>query len=235
MKPRTHDLIPEDDPALRELLVTYLHEQTRGKARVAPPMAARALAADVLLIDLTRSRRDGTPALRILHPRADLSALILKAVESDEGAARTSNANAASDLASSTTPELFARVRALRRAPAGKARAANEATLPAYARFAGWTLELATRRLTGSDGSAITMPHTEFALLVAFLDQPRQTLSRDALAGCIRTGESFTTERTLDVYVSRLRRLLRGGSSGPNVIGTRRNEGYALDADARFE
>lgn len=230
MKARPHDIIADDDPALRELLAGYLHEHANARAGLAPAVAARARAADVLLIDMTPSRRDGARACRILHPRADLSALILEAIDVDESA--RAKAGATSRAAAPSTAELMARVRTLRGAPTRTARSAAQCTV---ARFAGWTLELATRRLTDADGSARTMPPTQFALLGAFLEQPRRTLSREALAARVRTRGGFTSERTLDVYVSRLRRLLRGGASGPNVIGTRRNEGYALDADAVFD
>jgi len=226
MKPQTHEILADDDPSLRELLVSYL----AGHAQA--PVPASAAKADVLLIDLTPSPHAGTRACRILRPRADLSALILKAVESE---ARAWHApNAAGGATTLTTPELLAYVRALR-GDHDKAAAANEAAMPALARFAGWTLDLAQRRLVGADGSSVTMPPTEFALLVAFLEHPRETLRREQLASRVGNGAGFTTGRTLDVYVGRLRRLLRSGTSGPNVIGTRRNEGYALDADAVFE
>ena len=46
---------------------------------------------------------------------------------------------------------------------------------------------------------------------------------------------SSVSVRTLDVYVSRLRRRLRADPDSADVIGTRRNQGYVFNADPVFE
>lgn len=225
----------DSDPALRELLLSFLEQHGHTASRTAAPQHARTPPADVLLIDLTPTRHGDPRACRVMHPRAELSALILMAVESEAGAASSSGPHAQAHGAESpSTSALFARVLALRRSY-GAMPASRDAPIPATARFAGWTLDLATRRLADADGTTVAVPHTEFALLLAFLDHPHQVLTREQLAGRTRGPECYATVRTLDVYVSRLRRRLRSGVDGPNIIGTRRNLGYVLDADAVFE
>jgi DNA-binding winged helix-turn-helix (wHTH) protein len=70
---------------------------------------------------------------------------------------------------------------------------------------------------------------------MAFLSQPREVLSRDYLIVQTQGAHRYTTSRTLDVYVSRLRRRLRAGRRCANVIGTRYKLGYVFNADPVFE
>lgn len=108
-----------------------------------------------------------------------------------------------------------------------RATAPNASTL----RFAGWTLDLIERRLVAPGGGTQRIPGLEFALLKAFLDFAREPLSRAELAHRLtRDGDVRLSGRTVDSYVSRLRRRLgRGGS--PALIATVWSFGYRLDAD----
>jgi DNA-binding response OmpR family regulator len=97
--------------------------------------------------------------------------------------------------------------------------------------FAGWTLDPLERRLIAPEGGATYLPRTEFALLQAFLDHPRCVLTRAGLAArTIRCGRSFGSSRTIDSYVSRLRRRLTRGTDA-SLISTVWGAGYVLDAD----
>src|SRR5258706_2625594 len=109
---------------------------------------------------------------------------------------------------------------------------AQHAAAPRMARFAGWALDLANRQLLTRRGAIVAyVPETEFALLMTFLSQPREVLSRDYLIVQTQGAHRYTTSRTLDVYVSRLRRRLRAGRRCANVIGTRYKLGYVFNAD----
>src|SRR5579863_8957152 len=55
--------------------------------------------------------------------------------------------------------------------------------------FAGWTLEETTRDLAGPAGRRVELTSSEFDLLMAFLRQPGQPLSRDVLFGVLRGRE----------------------------------------------
>ena len=74
--------------------------------------------------------------------------------------------------------ELLARVRAvLRRAQGGERRARMTEKRLRYG-FAGWELNVRTRKLTSPTGAAVALTAGEFNLLTAFLRSPQQVLSR---------------------------------------------------------
>jgi two-component system OmpR family response regulator len=98
-------------------------------------------------------------------------------------------------------------------------------------RFSGWELDLIERRLTAPGGGTHRIPGLEFALLKAFLDYARQPVSRADLANLLaRGGNVRLSGRTVDSYVSRLRRRL-GRAGSMSLISTVWNMGYRFDAD----
>ena len=52
---------------------------------------------------------------------------------------------------------------------------------PRAFRFAGWNLNLNTRRLTAPDETVVSLTNAEFSLLVVFLSAPRRIISREKL------------------------------------------------------
>lgn len=115
----------------------------------------------------------------------------------------------------------------------GSASPAGAATGP-VARFAGWAVDLGSRRLTGTHLPSRTLPLAEFRLLLAFLAEPRRVIPRAALVERALQDRDVRCARTLDVYVSRLRRHLRPQRRMPGPIGTVRSIGYVLNADVEF-
>jgi len=101
-------------------------------------------------------------------------------------------------------------------------------------RFSGWELDLMERRLVAPGGGVVRLPGLEFALLRAFVDHPRRVMSRADLANLTqREDRTFHSARTVDVYVSRLRRRL-GRSGGAPLISTVWRAGYAFDTDVAW-
>ena len=133
---------------------------------------------------------------------------------------------AASDLAQDLVARLVA---SLRHSANGEAdQVPTDASLLS---FDGWTLDLVERRLAAPDGTAAYLPGTEFALLRVFLEHPHRVLRRDDLAQLARShGKPFRSTRTIDSYVSRLRRRLTHGKRAP-LIATVWGAGYVLNAD----
>jgi two-component system phosphate regulon response regulator OmpR len=68
--------------------------------------------------------------------------------------------------------------------------------------FAGWTLEETARDLFSPAGRRVDLTSSEFDLLLAFVRQPGQALSRDALLGRLR-GRAWTYfDRSIDTLVA---------------------------------
>ena len=103
-----------------------------------------------------------------------------------------------------------------------------------YVAFAGWQLNLIERHLISPGGGVMKLPGLEYALLRAFIGRPRILLSRSELALTSgRTGRPYLSARTVDCYVSRLRKRLRHGGS-PLLISTVPRIGYSFDADVEW-
>jgi two-component system, OmpR family, response regulator len=121
--------------------------------------------------------------------------------------------------------ELLARIRAvLRRREAGLTAAQRDAE-GGHCRFGGWQVDRRSRRLTDPDGSPVTLTKGEYNLLIAFLDAPQRTLSREYLLQATRVHEDVF-DRSIDVQILRLRRKLEADASQPRVIETERGVGY---------
>ncbi len=96
--------------------------------------------------------------------------------------------------------------------------------------FGPWILDLANRTLT-RDGDPQSLTTGEFAVLKALLQNPRAPLTRAKLTSPARGREWAAMERSLDVQVSRLRRLLEDDPSKPRYIQTVWGVGYVFVPD----
>lgn len=97
-------------------------------------------------------------------------------------------------------------------------------------RFAGFELDCIERQLVAPGGGSERLPGLEFALLQIFVTRPHVLLARADLARQLtRDRGTRLSGRTVDSYVSRLRRrLARAG--GDAVIETVRATGYRFIA-----
>ena len=124
--------------------------------------------------------------------------------------------------------EVLARVRAVLRRPplADSARQARTHTL----RFAGWTMDLRRRELYAPSGAAVTLSSAEFDLLANLVEHPQQIIARERLLELARFRLPGSSDRSIDVLVSRLRSKL-GGDRDPPLIRTVRGFGYMFAVD----
>jgi two-component system phosphate regulon response regulator OmpR len=121
--------------------------------------------------------------------------------------------------------ELLARIHAvLRRRPGSPGAPAKE---PQTVTFGPFEFDLSLRRLT-KDGEQITLTTGEFSMLKALVRHPRQPLSRDKLAQLARGREFEPFDRSLDVQISRLRKMLEPDPSNPRYIQTVWGVGYVF-------
>ena len=96
--------------------------------------------------------------------------------------------------------------------------------------FGPYEFDLSLRRLT-KDGQAIALTTGEFAMLKALVRHPRQPLSRDKLAQLARGRDFEPFDRSLDVQVSRLRKLIEPDAAQPRYIQTVWGVGYVFVPD----
>jgi two-component system phosphate regulon response regulator OmpR len=126
--------------------------------------------------------------------------------------------------------ELLARIHAvLRRRPAPEAPGAPSQEAQTVT-FGPYEFDLSLRRLT-KEGQQISLTTGEFSMLKALVRHPRQPLSRDKLAQLARGREFEPFDRSLDVQISRLRKMLEPDPAQPRYIQTVWGVGYVFVPD----
>lgn len=96
--------------------------------------------------------------------------------------------------------------------------------------FGRWRLDLSCRSLEDEDGAKLILSRGEMDLLATLARVPGTVLSRERLMRSVSQRPSETSDRTIDVLVSRLRKKLEADPANPQLLVTVRNEGYALVA-----
>lgn len=226
-------LIVDDDDALAREIAAYL---ARAGYRVETAHDARMMEAalasdrfDLIILDVMMPGEDGLSICRRLSGTAAPPIIIMSAMGDDVDRIVGLELGADDYLAKPCNPrELQARVRAVLRRHAGS-EAAGRRGSDYILRFAGYELDVASRRLRGPMGVTILLTRSEFMLLTALLERPGEVLSRDQLLDHTRSADAEAFDRVIDVQISRLRRKL-GDRDGQEVIRTIRGAGYKLNA-----
>jgi DNA-binding response OmpR family regulator len=223
-------LIVDDDTELRRMLVSYLEGQSMrvlsagGRNEMLRHFSARE--PNVVLLDLRLDKEDGLDVLREIRSRSDVPVIIMTGHRRDEIDRVVGLELGADDYV--TKPfelrELLARVRAVLRRRDSRAASERGPRSGGY-EFAGWRLDLRTRRLLNPDQAQVPLTKGEYALLVAFLMAPGRQLPREHLLRATRAHEDVF-DRSIDVQVLRLRRKLEADPSAPGMIQTERGVGY---------
>jgi two-component system phosphate regulon response regulator OmpR len=126
--------------------------------------------------------------------------------------------------------ELLARIQAVlrRRAPIEVPGAPSQTG--EVVKFGPYTLDLTTRQLS-REGEEISLTTGEFSVLKVFARNPRTPLSREKLMELARGREYEVFDRSLDVQISRLRKLLEPDPTKPRYIQTVWGLGYVFVPD----
>ena len=230
-----HVLAIDDDPAMRGLIAEYLGENDLRVTTVATgPEMQKILgeqAVDVVVLDLRLAGEDGMQLAKALRETSEVPIIIVSG-RKDE-ADRIMGLELAADdyITKPFSPrELLARVRAVLRRYQTNAEVlpARNEKRRAY-RFAGWELNLRTRRLTGASGQRVELTNGEFSLLEAFCSAPQRVLTREQLLDLSRLHNAEVYDRSIDVQILRLRRKIEVNPSRPEYIKTERGAGYVFD------
>ena len=228
-------LIIDDDARLRELLLRYLAEQGFAVRAVADGGSLdKALSLNhyhLLVLDLMLPDEDGLAILRRLRGTGENVPVILLTAKGDEIDRIVGLEMGADDyLCKPFNPrELVARIHAVLRRKGSQPVGAPEAEEKVLC-FGDCELNLATRVLIKAD-VPISLTTAEFALLKALVMHPRHPLSRDKLMELARGRDHDPLDRTIDVQVSRLRKLVENDPSQPRFIQTVWGHGYVFVPD----
>jgi len=229
-------LVVDDDLRLRQLLERYLVEQgfTAKAADGAEAMDKALLREhyDLLVLDLMMPGEDGLSVCRRLRGQKNEIAIIMLTAKGDEIDRIVGLELGADDyLPKPFNPrELVARIHAVLRRRGQQPPPGAPATNEESVRFGSVVIDLATRELTRA-GKTTPLTTGEFALLKVLTAHPRQPMSRDKLMELARGREYDVFDRSIDVQVSRLRKLVEDDPSKPRHIQTVWGFGYVFVPD----
>ena len=228
-------LVVDDDARLRSLLQRYLEEQGFTVKAVADAgQMDRALSRELyslMVLDLMLPGEDGLSICNRLRTTGNRIPIIMLTAKGDD-ADRISGLEAGADdyLPKPFNPrELLARIKAVLRRQVKEVPGAPS-QLEEVVSFGPFTLDLSTRTLTKS-GEVVSLTTGEFAVMKALVQHPREPLTRDKLMNLARGREWSAMERSIDVQVSRLRRMIEDDPSNARYIQTVWGVGYVFVPD----
>jgi len=231
-------LMVDDDVRMRELLQRYLGEQGFEVKTASDAGQMDALLAqeqpDLLVLDLMMPGEDGLAICRRLRATGSDMPIIMLTARGDEIDRIVGLEMGADDyLPKPFNPrELLARINAVMRRHERTATATADET--GIVKFGEFVFDPAARSLS-RNSMGITITSGEFALLKVFIDHPRQPLSRDRLMQLTRGRELDVFDRSIDVQVSRLRKIIEPDPAHPKYLQTMWGFGYVFIPDGEAQ
>ena len=220
-------LVVDDDVRLRTLLQRFLEDKgfvvkTAHDATQMDRLLQRELFS-LIVLDFMLPVEDGLSICRRLRQsNIDTPIIMLTARGSDSDRIAGLEAGADDYLPKPFNPnELLARIRAVLRRQVREVPGAPSQQMEVVS-FGPWSLDLSTRTLT-REGQVVTLTTGEFAV--------REPLTRDKLMNLARGREWGAMERSIDVQVSRLRRLVEENPARARYIQTVWGVGYVFVPD----
>jgi two-component system, OmpR family, phosphate regulon response regulator PhoB len=218
-------LIVEDEAAIRGMLTIVLEQAGFTPIAAAEVDSAQKILADsfpdLILLDWMLPGISGVEWARRLKKDPsyrDLPIILLTARGEEEDTVRGLEIGADDYLTKPFSPkELVARIRAVLRR-SGKLQGATQITL------GNLILDTEQHRLTIGDKQLDVSP-TEFRLMQFFMTHPDKVFSRTQLLDQVWGRSVYIEERTVDVHIRRLRKIL-GDYGKEDLVQTVRGFGY---------
>lgn len=228
-------LVLDDEPELRALLQRYLMQQGFEVRAIADAQQLDRLlqreAFDVLILDIMMRGEDGLSVCQRLRAQKETIPIIMLTARG-EAVDRILGREVGADeyLPKPFDPrELLACIRALlrrqhilgRHQPGGGSQPI---------RFGPFTFDPSLRRLMRGE-ELIPLSSGELSLLTALATCAGRPLSRERLIELARGRDSEITDRSIDVQMVRLRRVIETDPAQPLYLQTVRGVGYVLIPD----
>ncbi len=228
----THILVVDDQPDIRDALCEHLELNGFTATPAADAKQARdlldALSIDIVVLDIMMPGESGLSLCRHLSENSDTPIILLTALADDTDRIVGLEIGADDYVTKPFNPrELIARIRSVLRRSGSKSAGRDVRNIT----FGTWRLNAETAELFGEDNVIITLSTGELKLLMAFIEQAGQTLSRDDLFNLTKGRDGLAFERSLDNMISRLRRKIEPDPSNPVHIKTVWGNGYKFIAD----
>jgi len=226
-----HILIVDDHREIRDLVSRALSKEGFRVSVAGDGRAMRRTMTDsridLVLLDLMLPGEDGLALCRALRAESEIPIIMLTAKGEEVDRVIGLEMGADDYLPKPFgSRELIARIKAVLRRNRVPSAGAGEKHKPTRYRFDRWTFNVDSRELERDDGVAVPLSTGEHDLLLALVERPKRTLSRDQLLDLARGRSAQALDRSIDTQVSRLRKKIERNSGDPKLIKTVWGDGY---------
>jgi len=225
-------LVVDDDAKIVQLVRTYLEREGFDVITAGDGPAALAAFREhqprLVVLDVMLPTLDGLAITRIVRGTSDTPILMLSARGTTKDRVLGIDDGADDYIAKPFSPaELVSRVKAILR----RTERPRDRTLDERVRFRDLVIDPSRHEVRRGDDQ-IDLTSAELRLLLALVEASGRILTREALLDTLYGGaESDVMERTVDVYIRRLREKLGDDADRPRYISTVRGAGYRTAPD----
>ena len=231
-------LVVDDEPSLVRAVVGYLErdgvEVQRAEDGEQALQSAREDNPDVVVLDLMLPGIDGVEVCRVLRTFSDAYVVMLTA-RADEVDKLIGLAVGADDyLTKPFSPrELVARIHTMLRRPRGAGNAprgypiTDGGSESSVRQFGALTVDPHAREVC-LEANPVPLTRTEFDILDALSERPRQAFTRAQLIERVWGADWFGDEHLVDIHIGNVRRKLGDDPHDPRYILTVRSIGYRM-------
>lgn len=226
-------LIVEDDPALLRgvsdnFAARGYQVETAADGESGLEMAVRCRP-DLIILDIMLPRINGYEVCRSLREEGHNIPVIFLTAKDEESDVLLGLGLGADDYV--TKPfgirELLARAEAvLRRSEPGKAGTGGTGKSDGEVVFGAFTLDRRSHKLRDAEGRPVDLSPKEYDLLVYLVEHAGRALSRDQIMDGVWGYDARVSSRSIDRFVTTLRKKIEPDPSSPTHIETIREFGY---------
>ena len=226
-----HILIVDDDDGIRFLVKKYLNENnflvTTAVSAEDASKKIKFIKFDLIILDIMMPGKSGLEFIQEFKKKLETPIILLTA--KGQATERVEGLEMGADdyLPKPFNPrELLARVNAIIRRKETFSKKLSTKSI----KFGDFIFDIQNRSLS-KHGKNISITTGEFNLLKVFTERPKQPLSRDQIMQLARGRELDVFDRSIDVQISRIRKLIEDDPNNPKYLQTKWGFGYIFDPD----
>lgn len=233
-----HVLIVDDDTEIREMLCAYLEKKhfkttaIENGERLLDQLSINENY-DLIVLDIVMPGLDGLDVCKLIRSNGneipiimltclteDIDRIIGLELGADDYLTKPFNAR-----------ELLARIKSILKR--SKIKISTDSSNCRLYKFNSFTLDNDKRVLTDEKHKEIKLTAAIYNLLSIFLENPNRVLTREMLLDKIGRYSNDVLDRSIDVKIGRLRKILRKNSKNRPIIETVRGGGYILNSEVQ--
>lgn len=227
-----HLLIVDDEEDVREPIQAYLEGEGYRVSSVGDADQAieivKSDTPDLIVLDIVLGESDGFDLCRDIQKIADVAIIFLSGRSEETERIIGLEMGADDYLVKPFSPrELLARIRAVMRRYRKSVEVLTDVSKPL--KIGPWTLKFFDQELVGDDGERVGLSTGEARLLRVFIEHPNQVMTREELLNKTQQRSATMFDRSIDNYISRIRKKIEKNPSKPRYLKTYWGGGYALN------